>query len=342
MGALKTEKEWEECITAKSIHNIVTDLPIHCSPKAFSHHKTEGLRDLIHMGFEWEVGFTSGMRYDVKDGGPCYKLTKEALGTPLRQTVNFRYGGAPLEMVSIPATMKYLRELMVKEFFDKKFNKDMCEDEGCGIHIHIAKKAFTENTLRKFITFVCVEENRPFMEAIGGRPISEDEEECTWCQPNDCRPKYTKSSRLIGKPVLMGSDITFNEDLQQKNAGYYGKDAAINTHTDYPTVEFRIFNSVISEQKFIKNLEFTDALVRYVRTAAYNKLNPQDFTRYVLENKETYPYLNKEKVIQDIAVTLKPKAVRVIKVKKKGVKEYVQNILPKARAKKAVKKSKVA
>lgn len=344
---MTTKAQFDNIIDRNKSNGYLITISMQNVPQAFQRHASESAKEDVFMGFEWEVGMTSPTDYI---------LVKKAMNLPIAQWVNFRGGGNPLEMVSIPATMKFLREMMQKEFFAHDLNKDFTNTNGCGIHIHISKKAFTEASLKKFIAFVVNPENRTFIEAIGGRSVQPG---VSWCRPNLCEFKHFKMKKDMpstGKLRIRGAKIVLNEKLEQLDprtgawpSNLSGKGVAVNTHTGYGTVEFRIFKAYTGEQKFMKNLEFTDALVRYVRKAAYNKLYAQDFVRFLLKDKENYQYLLKEDVVvglvklveaEDAIVALKPKKKLKATIKEK-IKRSIDNakVLYKSKVKGKTKKS---
>ena len=286
-GSLATFKAIESTTTGQKSDGRLWSYLIQASPLAFQMMDDE--KDPIFLGFEWE-SHIKGPDSVLRD------VVKEAMDTPLRYLTNFRCGGNPLELVSIPATASFHKEYMESEFFGRGFDKMLNNPKGinsCGIHIHVCKTAFNEETLRKFTTFIINQANGSFITDLVDRDMRDPS--VGYYKPNLGNLKYHQTSRLKGR--LSGSDICYNKDLVQvnpnKKTNYIctGKSWAVNSETSRGTIEVRIFNTTNSKQKFYKNLEFVEALIRFVREAEYESLYAQDFAKYVAKNKDMYPNL---------------------------------------------------
>lgn len=248
---------------------------MHKTPYAFS--KVREVKP-VFLGWEWEVNNNERPFSFIQD-------------TKLLDFVNFKSGGNPLEMASIPATLQFHKKYMEDLFFKQEIEKLFFEDESLpevGIHVHIDKDSFTKESLKHFIEFVVLESNRKFMEKIAGRSINKD---VNWREPNPCN-FTTKDSKIIG------SDIVINDSLIQiqNSCSVYGKDWAVNTNANSTTVEFRIFASVLTKEDFYKNLEFTEALVLYSRHISrlknpYSKIGYSNFKTFVNNRRVKYPNL---------------------------------------------------
>lgn len=317
----------------RQLHSTYTEPPLleiamHSTDLAFS--KLSSEKNPIFLGMEWETKLPDSYKTQKE-------IIQEALKTPIKDYVNYSYGGYPLEMRTIPATALFLKQALKKYMFDTKLNRHFEEYSAAGIHIHIDKRAFTKETLKKFIIFVCHTSNKTFIESIGGRPLTNK-----WCRPAFLNLKFMKDGKTI-----RGTSMTICDRLQKsiQESEPSGKNVAVNTHTDFKTVEFRIFATQTSEQKVLKNLEFTDALVRYVRTSTYNKLTPEAFVRWLLPRADLYPYLMQEPVIKKIIEKLprvKGKTKVMIKYFVKGKIENAKDFLKKTKTNITSKKSKVS
>ena len=248
--------------------------------------------DTVFMGMEWEILASSQQTNEIVVGG----LEDEVL----RHYINFASGGDPMEMITIPCTLKVHQEKM-KKFFDLGLQKHFGTfHHHSGTHIHISKAAFTKVTLAKFITFIVNESNNSFIEDIAGRPMGKNTQ---WRRPNHVIFKHFKSGKK--KDRIRGVEINLTNDLRQiqipkKDSEYFpdGKGVAVNTGTGRPTIELRIFKSQKSYQKVMKNLEFVDALVNYCRVSTYNKLYVPEFISYVIRNAAKYPNLVSDTAIR--------------------------------------------
>lgn len=278
-------------VKQQAINGALNSFAIEATDKAFSTVDAEDAVDPVFMGFEWE---------SCTDRGRLPEVVKRSATSPLKDFVNWRSGGNPLELVSIPATLNFHKGYMEEEFFKKGFGDIINESSvspssGCGVHVHIDKRAFTPASLKKFISFVALPSNRSFVEYIAGRSLSGENNNCVANRVNFTFARNPK----VGGTVPVKSDIQLDSNLYHiNNKGIDGKGSAVNTTHKYVTtigklgtVEFRMFNSVHTKELLFKNLEFTDALVRFTRRITYNKLTYQNFIRFVEANKEAYPYL---------------------------------------------------
>ena len=286
-------------------------------PLSFSKHASES-KDAspVFLGWEWEVNVKDYLRKDnpaFKCGPPVIytadsepssmwegsgaEWVKQVMATPLKNLINVGHGGEPIEMRSVPATMKFHRQYMREIFFQHGFQEIFREGSDCGMHIHMDQKAFTILQLKKFIAFVANPDNTLFIEAIGGRSITG---ECRWCKKNYVNFKRLKNKHIRGYDIVIDPKTLAQKKPEgfkpETDVFYTTKSVAVHTGTSHGTHEFRIFDSPMTEQDFMKRLEFTDALIRFVQQvrSVPRKLTAFDFTQFVLENSKDYDYLLKE------------------------------------------------
>lgn len=256
----------------KNDHWDLYNFPMQNAPKAFAHLSDEPFApDMIFLGFEWEH----------QDANWTARL-KLAHSSGLLDYLNYRGGGAPVEIVSIPATLKWHKDFLLKEFFPKGLCETFTACSSCGMHIHINKSAFTPETLKKFITFTVNPENHEWMTKLAGR----DQRSNGNCAPNFMNLQHVT---IEGKKYLTNSSLTVDNQLIASDGT--GKNRAVNTGTPYGTVEYRIFTTPINKVMMLKNLEFTDALIRFVRVVDYPELTIPAFIKFVLKNKDLYDNL---------------------------------------------------
>lgn len=247
------------------------------SPKAFMRGKGERRgKKLPYMGVEWEVKMRSGTETKTYDrrtkrlGKTRFgKFLEEQLAAPVAQYVNFRDDGSLLEMVSVPATLAGHKRWMEKHLFSTGITRRSIRHdaryEEVGLHIHISKAAFNAESLERFIGFVRGSAGTvSFMKKIAGRNRYYD-------------GAYWPS-------ISLDNDLCCDNDTM--------KFTAVNTNTEFDTIEVRVFNSPRNKKEMYARLEFCDALVYYTRDEN-NPLNQHDFTCYVNENSVKYPNLHK-------------------------------------------------
>ena len=281
-----SENDLNETLKEQSLNGKVIETPMHDLKNSFAKTDAEkNKKEIIFLGLEWEMRPT--------------KITllaeqiKEMTKTPIARYFNYRHEYNATELVSIPATLKYHKHFLTTEFFAREYEKIFKVGDGTGIHVHIDKKVFNKTSLKKFIGFICLPENRAFVEAICGRSIGED---VKYCKHNQIEFKYGSLHLFKKKKILKGVKISLTNNLKQvslrKNTYFpHGKNVAINTDTGLPTVEVRIFQSVTKKSLLLKNLEFVDALVRFSKVAKYRELYPRPFVEFLLNNKEDYKNL---------------------------------------------------
>lgn len=172
------------------------------------------------------------------------------------------------EICTAPSTYKFL-----KDRFSQMFNSNYWTDENgstyvkgwntscAGLHIHINKKALRPLEVGKMLVFINEKKNKRFIEDIAGRNMNR------WCK----------------------SEIKNVKDGQYRSDDRY---QAVNTSNRH-TVELRIFRSNVSEYGFMRALEFTDALVHYLKQTSLKEqsLQYKSFVYYMKkpEVRSEYP-----------------------------------------------------
>tara|TARA_B110000285_G_scaffold213958_1_gene258826 strand:+ start:589 stop:1950 length:1362 start_codon:yes stop_codon:yes gene_type:complete len=202
-------------------------------------------------GFEWEVM----ARRSMEDNFPEI-LAENNDWFQCKRDGSLDEGSGGFEICSAPSTFKFLKDRL-----HKLFNSDYWLDEnkntyvkgwntGCaGIHFHISRRALTPLQIGKLLVFVNAKKNKRFIEDISGRSMGR------WCE------SYEKN-------LLDGTER--DSDRYQ----------AVNT-SNKNTVELRIFRSNVSENGVMRVLEFTDALVHFLKQSSMNSVSYKDFMRYV-------------------------------------------------------------
>ncbi len=254
-------------------HPYYSELLMHKARLAFSKLPIE--KSPIFMGLEWEVNFDFNTQEWVQRAfktGNC------------KQFLNFRAGGGPIEIVSVPASMLWLKKMLQENFFAHGLNKDFKHNTNHGLHIHIGKKYFTEASLKKFIAFISRLDNAKFIESISGRSLRETR----WCQPTVV---MFINKVVAGKSVIVGCNLELDKKLQQVGVYRDHKGIAVNTRTLFDTVELRIFSSCVTKRDLFSRMEFTEALIHFCKKADWNELTAKDFTKFVLQFETIFPNL---------------------------------------------------
>ena len=169
------------------------------------------------------------------------------------------------EIVTGPSSFKYH-----KTKWEEFFNSRLCQDnlkgwntDTAGLHIHIGRKSLTPLNIGKILVFINDDMNKDFINHIAGRSSEQ------WAK---------KSPKKV-------SDV-----LRPTGEKY----EAVNTN-HHATIELRIFRSNIARHGFYRVLEFTDAMVNFVKqtNCTTTSLHYSAFNRYVSqpEQRSLYPNL---------------------------------------------------
>lgn len=142
---------------------------------------------------------------------------------------------------------------------------------GCGMHIHINRKAFNKAGICRFVSFfhgVEYKTNIHFITTIAQR-------------------QSEAYSRIYHKDSTQCSD----------RAGVGTRHDAINT-LNRDTIEIRIFSSIVDRDIIFKNIEFAHAMVKFCNeykgeTPLNHAINYKEFVQYLFDNKKEYPSLVK-------------------------------------------------
>jgi len=220
-------------------------------------------KDLLY-GVELEVMARNSMPSDYPDtlhdyNGDWFKCKKDG---------SLDEGNGGFEICTAPSTFKFL-----KDRFTQMFNSDYWTDENgstyvkgwntncAGLHIHINKKALSPLEVGKLLVFVNDKKNARFIEDIAGRNMNR------WCK--------SETKKI--------SDGQYRSDDRYE---------AVNT-VPSKTVELRIFKSNVSEHGFMRALEFTDGMIRYLKQSSMREqsLSYKSFISFIKkpENRSEYP-----------------------------------------------------
>jgi hypothetical protein len=140
---------------------------------------------------------------------------------------------------------------------------------GCGVHVHMSKGAFTSFHLYKFLEFMYASKNRSFLNIIARRPPNQ------YC---DYFAADKKGIKGIAK-----------EKLNSKHDGNR-RHAAVSLMYK-PTVELRIFRGTLDPHLFHMTLEFCHALYYYTKVASAKDLSVATFINYLVTHPTWYENL---------------------------------------------------
>lgn len=233
-------------------------------------------------------------------------------------------GAAGFEIVTAPATFEWLMDDKSPWYkFFRDFSQHLNYDPGTtGLHVHIDSSSLTSLEVGKLVKFINDPVNLPFIEWVSERSLSGNI--YTLLRPERPITFVLNSKRHEGSCALVGnksrgnsmvrfsnqrdpwrnwiiSDIgPFNASVIRctcKNNKYVNganHHDALNLNTNLPTVELRIFKGKMDLPFFFSCIEFTDALVNFVRNNHKRNMTWQHFVDWFANTMpRKYRHLNK-------------------------------------------------
>ena len=185
----------------------------------------------VYFGVENELAFVNTDHSSIRLSELSGLFDKRVMYTQHDGTVT-----NGIECVFHPRTLGWFYEnkAAISETF-----KWAIDDGTAGMHVHINRSAFKDRQdLLKFMTFIAV--NRDFITFIAERG-----------------PKEGGRSWVNTPPDILRLKAK-GRDLQDKYVDVNIRHSA--------TIEVRIFRGALTWERFIKNIEFLDALLKYVKT----------------------------------------------------------------------------
>lgn len=214
-------------------------------------------------------------------------------------------GQSGFEIVAAPATFDWLMsESAPWTKFFRDFTQFLAYDPGTtGLHIHIGSKSLTSLEIAKLAKFINEKTNLPFLEWVSERTLNNNvytllrpERELTFVLKKrhtaDCQvlrsgrngngPVKHDGSDPWRNPIIISIGPSF-KSISRCTCKYnkYGSPAdhhdAFNFQTNLPTVEIRIFKGKMDADFFFSCIEFTDALVNFVKSKHKKEMTWADF-----------------------------------------------------------------
>jgi hypothetical protein len=240
----------------------------------------------IFMGVELEFVARGEGRSDEGLSKLISKIANSKFGDHAIMKSDASIGSYGLEIVTVPATLEYHRQMFIENFFskDNSFHRDLMSTERCGLHVHISKNVFTPITLGKFIAFINSPSNANFMDKMSGRPPN------TYCKRVAVKGKNAKGvdvSAVIAKKVCEVRNGKIGR-IAHRHMDYDRREAVNlnNTHT----IELRMFKATNDKNNFLRKLEFCESLVKFVREHSLQQMTVYDYVNFILrgDNKKVY------------------------------------------------------
>jgi hypothetical protein len=223
----------------------------------------------LFLGWELEVEFAR-----------C-RITREAMLERIRKPyLFFKTDGSlnnGVEIVAHPMTYAFLKSKRteLKEMLREMVRQGMrgYEPGTAGIHVHMAKDAFTSMHLYKFMKLVY--ENPDLTVKVSQRQRSRLDQwaSITRENPTDARLKQ-------------------KAEAKNGNIGGAGRYVAVNLQPAN-TVEIRLFRSTLKAVSFFKCIEYVTAAYFYSKDAELGDLTQVKFLAWIASQREEYPNLYK-------------------------------------------------
>lgn len=243
----------------------------------------------IYLGIEIEAQ----TKHPFRDEKGFKKVIKDISDSTFGNHVIFKSdsstGSYGLEMVSIPATLKYHKDIFKDHLFTKEnaISQKLIVTDQCGIHVHISKNAFTPLTLGKFTAFINAKGNAAFINAMANRPPN------GYCQR---LPLKGINKHGVDQSVSTVRQSCVNSSIKQgllfQQNSRADRRTAVN-HQNANTIEVRIFKSSIDKNNILRKLEFCESLVKFVRVHSIQEMTVDKYIAFLLrkENATVYTHL---------------------------------------------------
>lgn len=167
-----------------------------------------------------------------------------------------------IEIVSDPCSWKVITDQnTTKHIFNSVALSALAT---CGMHVHMSKGAFTSLHLYKFMKFIYEEPSFTLFVSDRSRTLIR-----RWAGLN-----------RAGDTSIKYKALTKHGGPERHVA------VALTQHT----VEVRIFKGVQTYSRFMKNMEFCEALFNFSRDNSVSDINRLNFVKYVMASKQ-YPHL---------------------------------------------------
>lgn len=205
------------------------------------------------------------------------------------------------ELVTAPRGLAEHIERLSKWNIDPGFRA--WDTDRCGLHVHIHSRAFTEMTFGKFLMFLNLDTNAPFLRKLAGRHPIKDAWAARYCAQEGMEILENPKAAVKGKSSERYRIVNV-QNLGRGEAERLGLDP-FRYAGRYDTVELRIFKASLKKARMLAQVEFAHAAVAFCRVAGYKDLSGTSFLQWLKPNTALYPHLadwygvRKSKAIKD-------------------------------------------
>ena len=282
----------------------------------------------IFLGMELEVLLKSALQNSASMKSLIKEIADSKVGNHVITKADGSIGSYGIEIVTIPATLKYHKDILDKHFFSppNEFNRRLMAADTCGIHVHISKKSLTTQKLGQLMAFINNNKNGSFINALAGRAPN------NYCVRSAVLGNNTKGvdvSAKVVKKACKDGDIKKGLAFRRiEGASHYD---AVNIQ-NANTVEIRIFKSSTDKHRIFRILEFCESLVKFVRCHGMQQMTVYDYVQFLLrkENQEDYHHMilwlaSKNMIGHTTKYAKDPKTGEL---RKKLIHVYGENLIP--------------
>lgn len=225
-------------------------------PKKFKLYKEDNNLNRRYFGFELEVETMP------QEGMDSVKKTAKFLAkNNLNKYYYFKHDGSlernfSFEFVSQPATLDYMHNNYkiknVLDFF--KQEKFSCNSGRCGLHIHIDNKKLSFNDMAKIKLFFY--QNRGALSQFGAKKQNNVD-------------RYSRYEQYT------------IQDYRTKRMTSYKENKYLAVNLTNYSVELRFWEATFDHLRFVSALQFSDALISYIKQSSFATLNKPGFTSFI-------------------------------------------------------------
>ena len=162
----------------------------------------------------------------------------------------------------------------------------------CGMHVHIDSRAFTEESLARFMSFWNDAGNLKLIRAVAGRHPTKDAQAAAYAAlegmdfNEDCAVKRMKKCTAgTNRFRVVNLCNLRRRDYERLGLEYAGKSVG-----DSGTIELRVFRASLRKARLLAQIEMASASVHFARTET-SKQDEKAFTSWLKKNTEAWPHL---------------------------------------------------
>ena len=239
--------------------------------------------------------FTIGMEFECEPDG--YD-NRQMLATYVQENVHPQamckndgsLSSTGLEVVFAPMTLESTKSAWQSVAFPR--GTTAWNGGSCGMHVHIDARAFTRLSLAKFVAFWNHNSNAALIKRVAGRHSSSSGQAARYAasihDDTSSLVRALKKESLSCERYRCVNLTTLKHDTAKK-LGVYSFGGG--HHSQYDTVELRIFRASLKAERTLAQLEMAHATVEFARQGSMAAMNEKAFTEWLKRYGARYPHL---------------------------------------------------